>query len=751
MSGDAGVDVGGLGQTDGHAAAGQHGQHGDASLAHLLGRAATVEERVRDLVARRRAVDPQPDDPFRGLYLSDDAVDRLLAGPRPGPAPGLAADARTAAVERAADEAERAGDRLRLRGLVRRFGLSPLDVDLLLVALVCDLDARFEQLFGYLNDDVTRRRPATAVALELCGADLASAHARARLTHGPLVTGGLLAVEDPDRPFPGRALRVPDRVVEHLLGHDAPDAALAPVLVAPPDVRWGEAGPLARALDRGVTLTYLREGSTGSARVLAVQALRALGRDAVVVDLHALAAEPDAHVLARSAAREARLRGAGLVAGPVEAVATRPRLLAALVCDPEPLLLVGRGAWDPGWTTRPPLLLTVPASTTDERSTMWLRALGAGSQPTEGGEGTDDIGGSGGSGGGAGPSRGARTARHEAAAGIDDATVEAATLQFRLRPEQVARAAASALAQARVEPDGQVTAEHLRAGARAENGSALDGLARRIEPAVGWADLVLPRAPLIALREVALRARHRERVLGDWSMRPGGGRGHGVAALFAGDSGTGKTMSAEVVAHELGLDLYVVDLATVVDKYIGETEKNLERIFGAAAGVNGVLLFDEADAIFGRRSEVRDSHDRYANIESAYLLQRMESFDGLAILATNLRANIDEAFTRRLDVLVDFPLPDAEHRRALWDRCLGALVPRDPDVDLDFVAGAFELAGGAIRSSAVTAAYLAADDGGTVRMTHVISAVEHEYRKLGRLCLPGEFGRYWSMLQPTGA
>ena len=157
-------------------------------------------------------------------------------------------------------------------------------------------------------------------------------------------------------------------------------------------------------------------------------------------------------------------------------------------------------------------------------------------------------------------------------------------------------------------------------------------------------------------------------------MRPGGGRGRGVAALFAGDSGTGKTMSAEVIAHDLGLDLYVVDLATVVDKYVGETEKNLERIFVEAAGVNAVLLFDEADAIFGKRSEVRDAHDRYANVESAYLLQRMESFDGLAILATNLRANIDEAFTRRLDVMVDFPLPDADHRHALWDRCLGTTV-----------------------------------------------------------------------------
>ena len=172
------------------------------------------------------------------------------------------------------------------------------------------------------------------------------------------------------------------------------------------------------------------------------------------------------------------------------------------------------------------------------------------------------------------------------------------------------------------------------------------------------------------------------------------GAGVGVAALFAGDSGTGKTMSAEVIAHDLDLELYVVDLATVVDKYVGETEKNLERIFAAAAGVNAVLLFDEADAVFGKRSEVRDAHDRYANVESAYLLQRMESFDGLAILATNLRANIDDAFTRRLDVMVDFPLPDATHRRFLWDRCLGPTVRRDPDVDLSFAADAFEMAGG---------------------------------------------------------
>ena len=249
---------------------------------------------------------------------------------------------------------------------------------------------------------------------------------------------------------------------------------------------------------------------------------------------------------------------------------------------------------------------------------------------------------------------------------------------------------------------------------------------------------------LRGLKEVAARARHRDTVLTDWRMRRGGGRGHGVTALFAGDSGTGKTMSAEVIASDLGLDLYTVNLATVVDKYIGETEKNLERIFAEAGGVNAVLFFDEADAIFGKRSEVRDAHDRYANIESAYLLQRLETFDGLAVLATNLRANIDDAFTRRLDAIIDFPEPTEELRV----RCGGAASrlrcrSRD-DIDYDFLAASFDFAGGNIRSASTTAAYLAAADGTPVGMRHLVAAVEQEYRKLGRLVLEREFGRYYS-------
>ncbi|MDN5768106.1 MAG: ATP-binding protein [Humibacillus sp.] len=680
----------------------------NANVADLMQRMAFVEKRIRTLVDVRRAGDPQPDDPFRGLYLTDEAVDQLFQAESDARWRVLDLDEldRTAVTGEGPDVTGPATPSLRLPALARTCGLSSLDVELLLVALASDLDVRFEQLFGYLNDDVTRRRPSAGVSLALCGVPLSSASGRERLTSGPLVEAGLLVLDDSDRPFPGRAVRIPDRVVSHLIGSDQPDTILAGVVVNAPIVAWGDGSALARALQSGSGLCYLREPPTGSGILTALDALRRSGLDGLVLDLELLCRLPDPVGAARAAAREARLRSCGLVPSPVEAVGVTPEVLSALRPHPLPLILVGSSPWDPRWSPDPPLLVDIPASTAAERSRLWSEAF------------------------------------HGVPLSFDPGQ---ATTSFLMRPSQVPRAASSAQQQSRLTSDGVVTVEHVRAGARSENGSALQRLARRIEPRVGWDDLVLPLPTRTALMEVAARGRHRERVLGEWSMRPGGGRGLGVAALFAGDSGTGKTMAAEVVAGDLGLDLYVVDLSTLVDKYIGETEKNLDRIFTAAAGVNGVLLFDEADAVFGKRSEVKDAHDRYANVESAYLLQRMESFDGLAILATNLRSNIDDAFTRRLDVLVDFPLPDAPHRLALWRSCLAPLPTVGP-LDLEFCSTAFDLSGGGIRSAAVTAAYLAADRDGAVSMTEVVKAVQREYRKLGRLCLEQEFGRYHSLL-----
>jgi len=671
----------------------------DPGRDHLARRLQVLDARVRRVIAARRAGDPQPDDPFRGLYLSDETLDWLADRPA-----DLAWQpdelALVVAAERDADAAEATGRQVRLRRLAQAFGLAAVDVELLLVALLPEVDARFEPLIGYLNDDVTRRRASVGLALQLCGLAAASGTARARLSPAsPLVAGGLVVVEDLERSFLGRSLRVPDRVVAHLLGDDTPEPDVVELLApVPPQVPLPGVDRLAGAVRSGQHLVCVRDILGGPGRAFAAGALADAGFGVLAVDLDRLVVTAEPRATVRRVVREARLTGSGIVAEVLSADDPGTQSVLRLLGQaPVPVLLVMRATWDSSWSRGTPLLVEAPAFLPDQRADLWRSAL----------------------------------------RGSDEASL-AATTPFVLSPDGVARAADSARRQASFE-QADLRADHLRRGARLQNAAGLERLARRVEPGVGWDDLVLPPLVLGQLREIAVRARHRERVLGEWRMRPGGGRGRGVTALFAGDSGTGKTMSAEVIAADLGLDMYSVDLATVVDKYVGETEKNLERIFNEAAGVNGVLLFDEADAIFGKRSEVKDAHDRYANIESAYLLQRMESFDGLAILATNLRANLDEAFTRRLDIIVDFPNPDVARRRALWDRCLGTVLPRDDDVDLEFCADAFDVTGGSIRSIAVTAAYLAADSDGEITMPLLMDAVQREYRKLGRLLLPGQF------------
>jgi len=286
----------------------------------------------------------------------------------------------------------------------------------------------------------------------------------------------------------------------------------------------------------------------------------------------------------------------------------------------------------------------------------------------------------------------------------------------------------AALGEARPALDGDDAGPRLWEACRRQARPVLDELTQRIQPRASWDDLVLPANQSLVLRQIALHVQHRLTVLEEWGFAARTGRGSGVAALFAGPSGTGKTLAAEVLAGVLALDLYRVDLSQVVSKYIGETEKNLRRIFDAAEAGGVVLLFDEADALFGKRSEVKDSHDRYANIEVSYLLQRMETYRGLAILTTNLKSALDPAFLRRLRFVVQFPFSDAAGRTEIWRR---VFPPQAPTDGLDPVKLArLAVAGGTIRNIALSAAFLAAEAGEPVRMTHVLQAARTEYVKL---------------------
>ncbi|MFJ2767974.1 ATP-binding protein [Streptomyces sp. NPDC087300] len=682
----------------------------------LLGRLDALRARVAELVERRGTDDPTAGDPLRGLYVTAESAMRIAREGAAAPGSGSPGEGVEGLATDGVDGEASLPDSF--RELARVFALSPLDQHILLAALAPDVDRRFEPLYGYLNDDVGRRRATMALALDLVGTGPHDPVARGRFHPlAPLRAGGLVQLEDEERPLPGQALRVPERVVAWLLGDDGVDPELVgggvellPVegdVVAP---REGVAARLAAvAAAQGPLLVHLRERREGTAAEPVADALRAAGLPVLLyrpalsdgsgagnVPGRAGESEQAAALTARTCVallREARLRGAALLVGPLSA--EPGPLVRQLATGDVPVVFFGSDAYDPGWVPDAGILaLEAPQEQTDAPR-AWRAGLG-----------------------------------QDAELGFD---LPEAIAPYRLGEAQIRRAARAAVGLAAFEGTG-LTAAHVQLSARQQSAPLLDRHARRIRPAVGFDDLVLPDEPLGLLRELALRARHRDQVLGEWRLRTGGGRGRGVIALFAGDSGTGKTLSAEVVAGELGLDLYVVDLSAVVDKYIGETEKNLERIFAEADRTDSVLLFDEADAVFGKRSEVKSSHDRYANLESAYLLQRLEAFDGIAVLTTNLRANIDDAFTRRLDLVVDFPFPDVEQRIALWHTCLAG-TPRAADIEDEITRCAkdFELAGGAIRSAAVTAGYLAAGHGGPVSGADVRAGARREYRKMGRL------------------
>jgi SpoVK/Ycf46/Vps4 family AAA+-type ATPase len=316
--------------------------------------------------------------------------------------------------------------------------------------------------------------------------------------------------------------------------------------------------------------------------------------------------------------------------------------------------------------------------------------------------------------------------------------VEALGARFRLTPGQIADAVAAVgerVAERAAREPGDPPApetEELFAVARAQSTGGLAALAQKVTPRRRFGDIVLPADRLEQLHDICDTVQRRPVVYDDWGFGDRLSLGKCLNVLFSGPSGTGKTLAAEILACELGLELYKIDLSSVVSKYIGETEKNLGRIFAEAEATSAILFFDEADALFGKRSEVKDAHDRYANVETGYLLQRMEEYDGTVVLATNLARNMDNAFVRRMQFTLEFPLPDESDRLRIWRGIWPPAAPVDPELDLARLAREIELPGGHIRNIALAAAFLAAEEG-TVRMQHVLRATRREYQKLGQV------------------
>lgn len=672
----------------------------------LLGQAAVAMAADRSVVST---------DAFRGLYISPEEVAELLQR-APG-APRL--------YSAPADRPTALNTLSRLTWLAQAFGLSDFDIDVLLLSLAPELDRRYERLYAYLQDHVSRRWPTVDLALNLL-----CPHAASRLerrTHfdpdAPLIRHGLVhLIPDPDYNPPSllaHTLQLDEQIVRLLLHQDSLDKRLAGfcrLVVSGPGLEdlpltdeFKQALPalLRHAWEEDQPLRLYFQGPPGAGRRQSAAALaNELGLSLLVVDLNqALATNTDLVQLLPLIFRYAWFYGVIPYLDGLNALDEQPALyqqvLNSLDKDLPVLILAGRQPWLP--TPNLVGVLVIPFATPDftERRNCWQSELAV----------VEVV--------------------------LLPADLDILADRFHLTSGQIVGAVAEAQCRAhwRSALTGEAVSLETRdlfAGARAQSGHDLAALAHKVEPLYTWADIILPDDALAQLRELCQRVTHRQRVLDQWGFGRKLSSGKGLNALFAGPSGTGKTMAAEIIANEMGLDLYKIDLAGVVSKYIGETEKNLDRIFRAAENANAILFFDEADALFGKRSEVRDSHDRYANIEISYLLQKMEEYAGLSILATNLRQNLDEAFVRRLAFTVHFPFPDEAGRRRIWGGIWPAVTPLATTMDLDFMARQFKLSGGNIRNIGLAAAFLAAADGGVVTMPHLLHATRREYQKLGK-------------------
>jgi hypothetical protein len=680
-----------------------------------------------------RAMQPvlgSPGPSLQGLFVSREQVDRLLSQ-QPG-------QTQFQLAENPAQSLETAAGASPLRWLIESFELNGFDADVILLALAPEIDLRYERIYAYLQDDITRKRPTIDLALNLlCATAEDKLDCRARFSgSAPLLRHRLIQIAhdaNQQEPFSlAHFFRLDDQIKRLLLGQEGLDERLAAFcrLIAPA-AAWNDLSlnsEIRQALPRLAQdsvaahrpLRLYFQGPAEPEKQEAAEGLAdLLGLNLLTVRIDRLPESLNPDLTWSLVTREAQLHHAVLFISNVEDfrgadAATRRRdLLDGVAAHAGITILAGRAAGEPR-SIAPFGIVSVDFQVPDfeERCERWERELAKLGAPAS------------------------------------ERDVQTLAGRFRLTPFKIARAVATAQLttewrQAQAGAAGAsgspvLSLEELSAAARSQCGTELANLAPKIELHYSWDDLILPPDPKTQLREICTQAECRPIVYGKWGFDRKLSLGKGLNILFTGPPGTGKTMGAEVIAHELCLDLYRIDLSQVVSKYIGETEKNLDRIFTAAEDSNAILFFDEADALFGKRSEVRDSHDRYANIEISYLLQKMEEYQGISILATNLRQNIDEAFVRRLQAIVEFPFPDEEYRRRIWEGVFPKEAPLGDDVRFDLLAREVRLAGGNIKNMALAAAFYAAADGGVVRLSHLVHAAYREHQKLARSWNPGD-------------
>lgn len=698
------------------------------SLEQILTALSYIDWRVRWAV--RQAEISQSgveDDQFRGLFVASDQVARLTEQPLGADKP----EGEDTEIE--ADEADywtheilrqqqmfhersslsfEQGQDLLLNRIVRSFQLTSTELDIFLVALVADIDTRYEYLFSFLQDDVTKKRPSVDLILNLLSD---SFQHKLELRHhftatATLIRNNLVQLaphsHTTNPTLLSQQVVVPPHIFEHLSGTRSIDPQIQNLIhfdpaPTPSENSFHSSELLERlyaVADDEPILAFV--GEYGSGKLEAAQKLAMhQGRSLIRVDLVQLReSELGLTDTLKLIIRDGILHNANLYLSNWDQFLNQDYqppagLLDLILSYPSVVVTNGKNQW-------------YPIARRDSRGILSIHFSE--------------------------PSFQDRLSIWRAAVGNENINIEGVATHFRFTAGQIADAVASAKDIAQWEGK-ELDADILLGASRSHSNQRLATLATKIVPRYRWSDIVLPQDTMAQLYEMVNTVIKRPQVYNEWGFGDKLALGKGVNALFAGDPGTGKTMSADIIANELGLDLYKIDLSTVVDKYIGETEKNISKIFDEATTSNAILFFDEADTLFSKRSEVKDSHDRHANIQVGYLLQRMEAFDGIVILATNLKANIDEAFMRRLHFAIEFPFPQPEDRTRIWKVMFPPNTPIDTSVDFTLLSERFRLAGGAIRNIVLASSFLAAQDNVPVNMNHLLHASRREYQKMGRL------------------
>ena len=707
----------------------------DLDQAYLQAALTWLDARLEQRVRRWQLAGQDPTDRFRGLHISDENALTLAQKNAPLALPAQEEKIFQQREDNALKEMQKlekkaldGGFSPRLKAIENIFDLSSFEWMAFIICLAPALDLRYERIYGYLQDDVTQTAAGTDLILHLLLPEaqlsrleyLPAFAPQSRLRSSRLLTPISGSIKPANRLR--QSFRVSTSLVNWLLGEYVPSEKMGSAVefyasaaelpaaelvhfFAPPEL------PSIGTVQSLHPLISLH-GTDHFRQDIAVGKL-ASELECPLLKLHIPSDDQTADALEKItlAVRDAKLLQALLYIQGADIFISPERTLfpAAfeILSQADQSVLLGsklsfRLSAEMQGNDAPLMSVAFPGLTAAERTALWNELLMGASEA------------------------------------IPQKELDVLAGQFNMNSGQIIAASSSAMSDALQAQRGLQTDDLFKA-ARLHSGHHLAELARKMEPRYVWEDLVLPETPLTMLKEMVSMVQSRPLVLETWGLGRKLASSAGISALFAGPPGTGKTLAAQIMANRLGIDLYRIDLSSVVSKYVGETEKQLEQIFSEASESNAILFFDEADSIFGKRSEVKGAHDRYANIEVSYLLQRMEDYNGVAILATNLRANLDEAFTRRLQFIVNFPFPDEEYRRKIWEVLMPPNLPRTADLDFETLADRFKLSGGSIRNIIVSAAYFAAANGGVVDMTHLMHGARREFQKMGRLVQESDF------------